>query len=93
MDIMDIDADFGKFDYIIAHGVYSWVPENVRNKVMEICSSNLSENGIAYISYNTFPGWHIRSIVREATQFHCKNIRRKLFLATRNRPWQPVMDP
>ena len=26
LDIMEIDREFGSFDYIIVHGVYSWVP-------------------------------------------------------------------
>jgi len=36
MDIMEIGADLGQFDYIIAHGVYSWVPPRCRTSS---CSS------------------------------------------------------
>lgn len=64
MDILDIDDDIGEFDYIISHGVYSWVPPRVREKMLEVCSRHLARNGVAYISYNTYPGWHIRGIVR-----------------------------
>ena len=72
--ILDIHADFGQFDYIICHGVYSWVPEEVRRKILSICSQNLSPAGLAYVSYNTYPGWHIRGMVREMLNYHVRNI-------------------
>ena len=56
-DIMDIDDDFGTFDFIIVHGIWSWVPDVVKDKILSICNRNLSDRGIAYISYNTYPGW------------------------------------
>lgn len=68
-NILDIDQNFGEFDYIIVHGIYSWVPDIVKNKILAICRDNLSENGIAYISYNTYPGWKTREVVREMMLF------------------------
>jgi methyltransferase-like protein/2-polyprenyl-3-methyl-5-hydroxy-6-metoxy-1,4-benzoquinol methylase len=65
LDILDFGQDFGEFDYIISHGVFSWVPPRVQNKMLEICQRHLVPNGVAYISYNTYPGWHIRGIVRD----------------------------
>ncbi len=65
MDIMDADNSLGQFDYIIAHGIYSWIPAPVREQVFRICKTLLSPNGIAYISYNTLPGWRINGIVRD----------------------------
>jgi len=56
-DILDIDESFGTFDYIIVHGIWSWVPDVVKDKILSICNVNLSDNGIAYVSYNTYPGW------------------------------------
>ena len=64
-NILDINEDFGKFDYIIVHGVFSWVPENVKEKILKICNENLTEEGIAYISYNTYPGWKEPDKIRE----------------------------
>lgn len=64
-DILEIGDDLGEFDYIICHGVFSWVPERVQNKILDICRRHLSRNGVAYVSYNTYPGWHIRGIVRD----------------------------
>ncbi len=72
MSITDIDASMGKFDYVICHGVYSWVPEPVRQKIFEICAEQLNPNGIAYISYNTYPGWHLRGTVRDMMLFHVR---------------------
>ncbi|MEJ8821017.1 class I SAM-dependent methyltransferase [Variovorax humicola] len=65
-DINDIDASFGKFDYIICHGVYSWVPPTVQSAILRVCSENLAPDGVAYVSYNVYPGWKAREIVRDA---------------------------
>jgi len=69
-DILDVNRDWGQFDYIICHGIYSWVPEAVREKLLEICSSNLVSNGVALVSYNTYPGWRTRGMVRDMMRYH-----------------------
>lgn len=68
--ILDIDADFGQFDYIICHGVYSWVIPEIQEKILDICKHNLTPQGVAYISYNTYPGWHMRGMIRDMMLFH-----------------------
>ena len=68
--ILEIDRNFGQFDFIIAHGVYSWVPPAVRDKLLGICGENLAENGVAYVSYNTYPGSRQREMVGEMMRFH-----------------------
>jgi len=65
LDILDVGEDIGEFDYIISHGVFSWVPPRVQDRVLEICQRHLAPRGVAYISYNTYPGWHIRGVVRD----------------------------
>jgi methyltransferase-like protein/SAM-dependent methyltransferase len=65
LDILDVPPDLGEFDYIVSHGVFSWVPARVQNKMLEICQRHLAPSGVAYISYNTYPGWHIRGVVRD----------------------------
>lgn len=70
MSITDIADDLGVFDYIICHGVYSWVPSDVQAAILRVASRNLSPNGVAYISYNTLPGWHVRGMVREMVMYH-----------------------
>lgn len=74
MSIADINAKFGKFDYIIIHGVFSWVPKDIQDKILEICSKNLTKNGVAYISYNTLPGWNAIKSIREMMLYHTKDI-------------------
>ncbi|MGL4422205.1 MAG: methyltransferase domain-containing protein, partial [Gemmataceae bacterium] len=68
--ITDITAADGQFDYIICHGVYSWVPKNVQEKIMDIIAQQMSPNGVAYISYNTYPGWHMRGMIRDMMRYH-----------------------
>ncbi len=74
MSIMDIDEDFGKFDYIICHGIFSWVNEEVQEKILSIFDKNLSEDGVAYLSYNTFPGWGAVKSIRDMMLYHTINI-------------------
>ncbi|WP_287517905.1 class I SAM-dependent methyltransferase [Veillonella sp.] len=68
-DILDIDDSFGTFDYIIVHGIWSWVPDVVKDKILSICNKNLSDNGVAYVSYNTYPGWKRLEQYREIMQY------------------------
>lgn len=72
MSIADIDQSFGKFDYILCHGVISWVPDFVRDKIFEVCSKNLSPEGIVYISYNTLPGWNMIRTIRDMMLYHAQ---------------------
>ena len=68
--IADITPADGMFDYVICHGVFSWVPEAVQQKVFEICAKQLTPNGVAYVSYNTYPGWHLRGMIRDMMRYH-----------------------
>ena len=71
-DIADVDAAYGEFDYIVSHGIYSWVPARIREKLLAICRENLAPDGVAYVSYNTLPGWGIRGILRDAMLYHSR---------------------
>lgn len=65
-DIRDVTArELAPVDYIIAHGLYSWVPEDVRGAILSFCRDALSADGLAYISYNAQPGWSTRLLVRD----------------------------
>lgn len=68
--ILDIDASLGMFDYIVCEGLYSYVPEAVRDKIMAICRDHLAPNGIISINYNTLPGWNMRRSIREMMRYH-----------------------
>jgi SAM-dependent methyltransferase len=71
-NVTEINSDWGKFDYIIAHGLYSWVPVEVREQVLAICRNSLAPQGIAFVSYNAFPGCHLRRMVREMMLYHVR---------------------
>lgn len=73
-DIMELGEELGQFDYIIAHGVFSWVPEAVRQGIFALYRKLLKPGGIGYISYNTRPGWHVRGMVREMLLYHTRGI-------------------
>jgi SAM-dependent methyltransferase len=68
--ILDVGPELGTFDYIICHGVFSWVAPQVQQRILSLCTATLAPDGVAYVSYNTLPGWHMRGILREAMLFH-----------------------
>ena len=68
-DILNFDESMGTFDYIIAHGFYSWISDEMKDKLLDIISHHLADNGIAYVSYNTYPGWHTMEEVRQLMLF------------------------
>ena len=63
----------GEFDYIIAHGFYSWVPPEIRNRLLALCAAALSPGGVAYVSYNALPGSHFRRYVWDLLKFHTRH--------------------
>ncbi len=73
--ILDVDASYGTFDYIISHGVFSWVPPDVQEKILAVATANLAPQGIVYISYNTYPGWHMREMLRHMMLYHIKQFK------------------
>ena len=74
-DLREIDADWGEFDYILAHGLYSWVPEEVRERLLAVCRERMAPEGIAYISYNAYPGGYARQMLREMMLYHARHAR------------------
>lgn len=75
LDIRDIAThDLGQFDYIIVHGIFSWVPPDVQAAIFETCRRNLAPGGVAYVSYNTYPGWHMLGAIREMMLFHTRDV-------------------
>ena len=71
-DILDLDAAIGTFDFIICHGTYSWVLPEVQEKIVELSARCLAPDGLFYVSYNTFPGWHFRGLARELMCYHTR---------------------
>ena len=72
--IEELEPQSEAFDYVIAHGVYSWVGPTVRDRLLELCRSALSERGIAYVSYNVLPGGRVAGALRDMLVFHTAGI-------------------
>ncbi len=73
-DVQTLPDSLGTFDYIIAHGIFSWVPPPVQERLLELCGQLLAPHGVAYISYNTLPGWRGRAMLRDMLLHHCRNL-------------------
>lgn len=73
-DLLTLGPSLGKFDYIVIPGLYSWVPENVRDKLLELCGQCLAENGVATLSYNVYPGAYASTMVRDMMAYHVRAI-------------------
>lgn len=64
-DLGDIELAPASADYVICHGVFSWVPRPVHEAIMRQAGRALSDQGVAAVSYNVLPGWHLRQPVRD----------------------------
>jgi SAM-dependent methyltransferase len=73
-DLREIGPGFGEYDYIIAHGLYSWAPSEVRDHLLWICRECLAPEGVAFVSYNCYPGAHIRRVLQGMLQYHVRGI-------------------
>src|SRR5436190_10239929 len=73
-DVRAVGDDLGQFDYIIAYGIYSWVPPDVQAAILRLCHEHLSPRGVAFVSYNTYPGWHLRALVREMLVYYVRDV-------------------
>lgn len=49
------------FDYVIAHGMLSWIPDTAKKALLDLITRSLAPDGVAYLSYNTLPGWALRT--------------------------------
>lgn len=70
LEMVQNGSALGTFDYIVCHGVYSWVGEMVQRAILALCKRHLAPQGVAYISYNTYPGFYKRQPIRDMMQFH-----------------------
>jgi SAM-dependent methyltransferase len=106
MDLRDVGPSFGEFDYIVAHGFYSWIPDDLRDRLLEVCHNNLAPQGVALVSFNALPGGHIRIMLREMLLYHLRGetdphrrIERALALLRKlgeahlvSAAWQPMIE-
>lgn len=73
-DLAELRDEPGTFDYIIAHGVYSWVPSPVRDALLALARARLSRNGLLFVSYNVYPGCHVRQAAWGMLHHHVDGI-------------------
>jgi len=55
----------GPFDYVVAHGVCSWVAPADRRALLQAIAAALAPGGVAYVSFNVLPGWYARMAARD----------------------------
>ncbi|KAA0254959.1 methyltransferase domain-containing protein [Acidobacteria bacterium ACD] len=72
-DLLDVAASLGEFDYVIAYGLFSWVPEAVREALLGVLGRCLSPQGIAYVNYNAWPGSSARNVLRGVLRWHLRD--------------------
>jgi SAM-dependent methyltransferase len=74
-DIAALDPrELGRFDHVIAHGVYSWVPDHVRTALLALCRGCLERDGVAFVSFNALPGGHVRRVLRDAARWAVRDV-------------------
>lgn len=71
---VDFEDDVGAFDYIIVHGLMSWVTPNLQELLFATCKRLLAARGVAFISYNTYPGWFMQHSIRQLLRHHNRHI-------------------
>jgi SAM-dependent methyltransferase len=66
--------DLPSFDYIVLHGVWSWVSDDNRRAIVEIIRRRLKVGGTVYMSYNTLPGWAVAMPLRHMMTLHAEAV-------------------
>lgn len=70
----DVDpATLGTFDYVICHGVLSWVAPDVQAALWRLVTATLDPSGVALVSFNCTPGWAVRDQIRHAILEHTRD--------------------
>lgn len=69
-DLTKFEVEAGSFDFVIAHGLYSWVPPHARDGLLALVRRALAPTGIAVVSYNTLPGQALFEPMRALMRFH-----------------------
>lgn len=85
LDLREIGAELGEFDYIVAHGVLTWVPEPARAALFRVIGERLAPNGVAMVSFNALPGARAWQAMRDMLLYETREAgspRDKLKLAS-----------
>jgi SAM-dependent methyltransferase len=73
-DLREVEIDAGAFDVVICHGAFSWVPDDVKDRILQLCRFGLKPTGVAAIAYLTYPGWKQKEALRELLAMRVANI-------------------
>jgi ubiquinone/menaquinone biosynthesis C-methylase UbiE len=74
LGVEEYEPDAGGFDYVVAHGLYSWVPAPLRDRILDLFAAALAPQGVAFVSYNVRPGHNPRQALREMLLFALRGI-------------------
>ncbi|MGB6425459.1 MAG: class I SAM-dependent methyltransferase, partial [Solirubrobacterales bacterium] len=56
-DFRDAAPEPGAWDFVVLHGILSWVPDDARVAALDLAARSLAPNGVLMASYNALPGW------------------------------------
>jgi SAM-dependent methyltransferase len=73
-DFASLPPAHDEFDFIVAHGVYSWVPPAARDALFRVAAARLAPSGILYVSYNVLPGCRVRQAAWDVLHHHVDRI-------------------
>ncbi len=62
------------FDYIICHDLFSALRPSQQAALLRLCRESLAPDGVAYVGYDTYPGWKMREVVRDAMRFNVRGV-------------------
>ncbi len=91
-DVLEFGENEEKFDYIIAKGIFSWVSRDVQDKILKICRDHLNPQGIAYINYNTYPGWRVLGMFRDMMKYHTSKMSDPETIANQSRALMALLS-
>jgi SAM-dependent methyltransferase len=74
VDLDDVLRDVAPFDYVVAHGLMSWVTPTLQDELFRVVRRWLAPDAVALISYNTYPGWAGRRSIRELLLQHSRGV-------------------
>src|SRR5260370_14025547 len=93
-DLRDLGPEVGEFDYIFAHGLYSWIPAEVRDRLLAVGRQPLAPEGVAFVSYNVYPGRYPRQMIREILLYPTRGLEAPAErIAEGRRPPALIHDP
>lgn len=68
-----LEAQTPQFDFIVLHGVWSWISPSARHSVVEFIRRKLKIGGAVFMSYNILPGWTAERPLRDLLWLHTEH--------------------